>query len=330
MNFGDIATSQILYCHFTTRQFSTGTPITAASLVVSIYKDDSTTQSTAGITTTFLTGFDNVVGLVSVKIDTSQDGTFYAAGHDFSVVVTAGTADSVSIVGEVVGYFSIQNRTALRPATSGRTLVVDASGLADANVVKLGPTGSGTAQTARDVGAQLDATVSSRMATFSLPTNFSSLAIDSSGRVNAFLIGILTSVFTEGAVGRIAAAFKQFFNIASPAATMDHLILLDTVTTAAALTANNDKTGYALTAAYDPAKTALQSGGNVVATNMRGTDSALLASSYTAPDNTSVTAIKTQTDKLAFTVTNQVDANMKSINQTTITGDGQPGTEFGV
>ncbi len=330
MNFGDIFTSQILYCHFTTRQFSTGTPITAASLVVSIYKDDSTTQSTTGITTTFLTGFDNVVGLVSVKIDTSQDGTFYAAGHDFSVVVTAGTADSVSIVGEVVGYFSIQNRTALRPATSGRTLVVDASGLADSNVVKLGPTGSGTAQTARDVGAQLDATVSSRMATFSLPTNFSSLAIDSSGRVNAFLIGILTSVFTEGAVGRIAAAFKQFFNIATPAATMDHLILIDTVTTAAALTANNDKTGYALTAAYDPAKTALQSGGSVVATNMRGTDNAMLASSYTAPDNTSVTAIKTQTDKLAFTVTNQVDANIQSINDTTITGNGQPGTEFGV
>ncbi len=330
MNFGDIFASQILYCHFTTRQFSTGTPITAASLVVSIYKDDSTTQSTTGITTTFLTGFDNVVGLVSIKIDTSQDGTFYAAGHDFSVVVTAGTADSVSIVGEVVGYFSIQNRTALRPSTSGRTLVVDASGLADANVVKLGPTGSGTAQTARDVGAQLDATVSSRMATFSLPTNFSSLAIDSSGRVNAFLIGILTSVFTEGAVGRIAAAFKQFFNIATPAATMDHLILLDTVTTAAALTANNDKTGYALTAAYDPAKTALQSGGSVVATNMRGTDNAMLASSYTAPDNTSVTAIKTQTDKLAFTVTNQVDANIQSINDTTITGNGQPGTEFGV
>ncbi len=350
MNFGDIATSQILYCHFTTRQFSTGTPITSASLAVSIYKDDSTTQSTTGITTTFLTGFDNVVGLVSVKIDTSQDGTFYAAGHDFSVVVTAGTADSVSIVGEVVGYFSIQNRTALRPSTAGRTLVVDASGLADSNVVKLGPTGSGTAQTARDIGASVlvgDKTGFSLTQTF--PSNFSSLAIDSSGRVNAFLIGILTSVFTEGAVGRIAAAFKQFFNIASPAATMDHLILLDTVTTAAALTANNDKTGYALTAAYDPAKTAaqagnamtltaaydaaktaLQSGGSVVATNMRGTDNAMLASSYTAPDNTSVTAIKTQTDKLAFTVTNQVDANIQSINDTTITGNGQPGTEFGV
>ncbi len=328
---GDIALSQILYFHFTTRQFSTGAPITSANLVISVYKDDSTTQSTAGITTTFLTGFDNLVGLVSVKIDTSQDGTFYAAGHDFSVVITTGTADSVSIVGEVVGYFSIQNRSALRPTTAGRTINIDSTGLSDSNMVKLGPTGSGTAQTARDIGASVlvgDKTGFSLTQTF--PSNFSSLAIDSSGRVNAFLIGILTSVFTEGAAGRIAAAFKQFFNIATPAATMDHLILVDTASTAGALTTNNDKTGYALTAAYDLAKTALQSGGNVVATNMRGTDSALLAASYTAPDNASVTSIKTQTDKLAFTVTNQVDANIQSINDTTITGDGQPGTEFGV
>ena len=41
------------------------------------------------------------------------------------------------------------------PATSGRSMVVDASGLVDANMVKMGPTGSGTAQTARDVGANV-------------------------------------------------------------------------------------------------------------------------------------------------------------------------------
>ena len=39
---------------------------------------------------------------------------------------------------------------------------VDANGLADANAVKVGPTGAGAAQTARDLGANLDATVSSR------------------------------------------------------------------------------------------------------------------------------------------------------------------------
>ena len=39
----------------------------------------------------------------------------------------------------------------LAPATAGRTLVVDAAGLADANVVKVGPTGVGTVQTAGDI-----------------------------------------------------------------------------------------------------------------------------------------------------------------------------------
>lgn len=41
------------------------------------------------------------------------------------------------------------------PATSGRSMVVDASGLVDANAVKVGPTGSGTAQTAKDLGGTL-------------------------------------------------------------------------------------------------------------------------------------------------------------------------------
>lgn len=39
------------------------------------------------------------------------------------------------------------------PATTGRSMVVDAAGLVDANVVKVGPTGSGTAQTAGDIMA---------------------------------------------------------------------------------------------------------------------------------------------------------------------------------
>src|ERR1035437_2474912 len=38
------------------------------------------------------------------------------------------------------------------PATTGRSMVVDAAGLVDANTVKVGATGAGTAQTARDLG----------------------------------------------------------------------------------------------------------------------------------------------------------------------------------
>lgn len=45
----------------------------------------------------------------------------------------------------------------LSPATAGRDLVVDADGLADANMVKAGPSGSGTAQTAKDIGGAVPA-----------------------------------------------------------------------------------------------------------------------------------------------------------------------------
>jgi len=47
-----------------------------------------------------------------------------------------------------------------------------------------------------------------------------------------------------------------------------------------------------------------------VASNMRGTDGAnTVAPNTIAPDNASITAIKAKTDQLAFTVSNQVDAN---------------------
>lgn len=43
-----------------------------------------------------------------------------------------------------------------------------------------------------------------------------------------------------------------------------------------------------------------------------------------------VSAIKTKTDQLTFTKTNEIDANVQSINGVTITGNGGTGTEFGV
>lgn len=54
---------------------------------------------------------------------------------------TVTTSDYVTIIAD----------QSLHSATKNRNLVVDASGLADANTVKIGPTGSGTAQTAVDL-----------------------------------------------------------------------------------------------------------------------------------------------------------------------------------
>lgn len=133
------------------------------------------------------------------------------------------------------------------PATSGRSMVVDANGLVDANTVKVGPTGSGTAQTARDVGASV--LLSSGSGTGQLDFT--------AGVVKANLAQILGTPLTETA-GQIAAAFKKFFDIGSPTSTMN---VITTVSTASALTANNDKTGYTVSTVSDKTGYSIAVGG---------------------------------------------------------------------
>lgn len=152
MYLGDFVGTETINHLFTTVQAS-GAPTTLAGTPkVRVYKNGSTTES-SDITPTV--DFDSRTGLNLAAIDLTGDSGFYATGQDYNIVITAGTVNSVSVVGYVVGAFSILHRSPLRPATAGRTLVVDANGLADANTVKLGPTGAGTAQTARDIGASV-------------------------------------------------------------------------------------------------------------------------------------------------------------------------------
>jgi hypothetical protein len=206
---GDLAlgaTVDVKFCSVTT----TGAPTTlAGSPVISAYPDNSVTQLTAGITLTV--DFDGVTGLNNVRV-VATSGNGYASGSNYQLVITTGTVGGTSVVGYVVAEFSIEARSALRPTTSGRTLVVDAAGLADANVVKLGPTGSGSAQTARDIGASV-----------LLSTGTGAGQLDfTSGVVKANLVQILATALTETA-GLLAGGFKKFFNVATPTGTLNSI-----------------------------------------------------------------------------------------------------------
>lgn len=122
---GDFKVAAVIDKKFTTRSFSTGAPTTLAGTpVISIYKDNDTTQTTTGVTLTV--DFDGVTGLHNIHIDTSN--AFYTAGSNFQMIITTGTVGGVSVVGEVVGSFSIEATSALRPTTAGRTLDVSATG----------------------------------------------------------------------------------------------------------------------------------------------------------------------------------------------------------
>lgn len=134
---GDFDTSAVIYGKFTTYRPSTGAAFTLAGTpALSVYKDNSTTQSTTGVTLT--ADFDTVTGLNHFAIDTSADGTFYSAGSFFDVVITTGTVDSVSVVGAVVASFTIRKDSSLNPTTAGRTLDVSAGGEAGLDWANIG------------------------------------------------------------------------------------------------------------------------------------------------------------------------------------------------
>ncbi len=86
-----------------------GVPTTlAGSPAISVYKN-STTESTTGVALTV--DYDSRTGMNHVTIDTTADTTFYAAGNFFSIVITTGTVQGVSMVGYVVGSFQLTTRT---------------------------------------------------------------------------------------------------------------------------------------------------------------------------------------------------------------------------
>jgi hypothetical protein len=134
---GDFDASAVIYGKFTTFRPSTGAAFTLAGTpALSVYKDNSTTQSTTGVTLT--ADFDSVTGLNHFAIDTSADGTFYSAGSFFDIVITTGTVDSVSVVGSVVASFTIRKTAALKPTTAGRALDVSAGGEAGVDWANVG------------------------------------------------------------------------------------------------------------------------------------------------------------------------------------------------
>ncbi len=121
----DYPLGETLDFKFTTRQFSSGAPFTLAAGVVEVYEDNDIAQITAGETLT--ADFDGVTGLNNLRI-VATGGNGYEAGKSYAAILSAGTVDSVSVVGEVVAQFSIERSPALRPTTAGRTIDVLATG----------------------------------------------------------------------------------------------------------------------------------------------------------------------------------------------------------
>lgn len=211
---GDIRAGDTLDFKFNTADGS-GAPITlAGSPSLACYKDNGTTESTSGLTLTV--DFDSKTGLHNVRVDTSSDGTFYAGGHNFQVVIAAGTVDGVSMVGRVLGEFSIEARSALMPTTAGRKLDVSSGGEAGVDWANVGsPTTtlnlSGTSvKTATDVETDTQ-DIQSR-----LPAALVSGRMDSS--TGAMAANVLTSTAINDGAFTAAKFASDFLTAAKVAA----------------------------------------------------------------------------------------------------------------
>lgn len=139
MHHGDIRLGDTIDIKFCTVNTS-GVPTTLSGTpVVSAYPDNSITELTAGITLTV--DFDARTGLNNVRV-VATSGNGYATATNYELVITTGTVGGSSVVGYVVGSFSIEKRSALMPTTAARTLDVSTTGEAGVDWANVG--GQGT------------------------------------------------------------------------------------------------------------------------------------------------------------------------------------------
>ncbi len=327
-DFGTVPASTTLYVYWTSHAGSTGAMSATTNLAVGdilIYKNGSTTQrsSTSGFTLLDTDGldFDGITGLNGVSIDLSDntDSGFYAVGSSYRVIIGPVTIDSQTMYIDAASFrIGVAENTSGTPVVdAGRINNVSTSSVTtiNANVGTTQPinyTGTGASALAKvdvqDYGGSAGTFASGRPeVNVSHWKGTAAAAVDTagypkvtvkagsgtgeldvtSGVVKANLAQILGTALTETS-GQIAAGFKKLFDVASPVFT-----LLSVVQTGDSYARLGAPAGASVSADIAAAKV----------------DTA---------------AIKVQTDKLTFTVANQVDANVldwKSSTAPAMTGD---------
>jgi len=101
----DITLGITFYHDFTTRAFATGIPGTLGGTpVLSVLEENNATPITAGVSVSVDRA--SVVGLNEATI-VATGGNGYEAGKSYSIYISTGTVGGVSVVGEVVGQFTV-------------------------------------------------------------------------------------------------------------------------------------------------------------------------------------------------------------------------------
>jgi hypothetical protein len=316
---GDFAVETTFDVKFTTRRFTTGAPFALASGVISAYPDNSTTQITAGITLS--ADFDGVTGLNNVRVvATGANG--YAAGSSYFLVITTGTVDSVSVVGEVIGSFTLGRSNAFTRlgAPAGASVSADVAAIKTETATILSDTNDiQTRIPAALVSGRIDASVGAMAASVLTATAINADAITAAKIADG---AIDAATFAAGAINAAAIADGALDRATFAADTGLQTVRSNTATAGAAGSITLDASASAVDDFYNADL--------IYITGATGAGQARLISDYvgatkvatitpnwaTNPDNTSTFAIFPAGDA---SVSGTFDANVVSIAADVIT-----------
>lgn len=112
----DFKVGDTLYHHFSTRAFGTGIPTTLAGTpVAEAYEEANATGLTAGVSLTI----DHAETGHHLLTVVATGANSFETGKSYGVSLTAGTVDSVSVVGEVIFNFTLEKSPAAQDLANG-------------------------------------------------------------------------------------------------------------------------------------------------------------------------------------------------------------------
>lgn len=277
----DITLEETIYINFTTRSFNTGTPTQlAGSPALSVLEANNNTPITAGVSLQIDRA--SVTGLNQATIiATAANG--YEAGKSYSVYISAGTIGGVSVVGEVVGQFTIQSSATFNRLGNP----TGASISADIAAVK--------AETANILSDTSEIGVAGAgLTNINLPDQTMNITGNIYGSIDG-VVGLTPGFLDVAVSSRLPIASYT----APPSAIANATQVRTELTTELARIDVATSTRLATAGYTAPDNATIGTIGSTVATNLDATiSSRLSAAGYTAPDNASVTAIKNKTDFL--------------------------------
>jgi len=176
----DYQLEDTVFIPFTTRAFATGIPTALAGTpAIDIYEDAGTSPIITG--ETLAVSINSVVGYNMITV-TATAGTGFEAGKSYTAIIEAGTVDSVSVVGEVVGHFTLDMSAAakdLANATDGLGAIKAETALivADTNELQVDWVDNGRLDLIQDaILLDTGTTLNSKLNT--IDTNVDSILVD--------------------------------------------------------------------------------------------------------------------------------------------------------